>query len=40
VHRVLTEIVNRVRPGFGDLPTTWDGPYEVLESEREVAGNG
>lgn len=25
VRRVLTEIVGRVRPGFGDLPTTWDG---------------
>lgn len=33
VHRVLTEIVNRVRPGFGELPTTWDGPYEELQSE-------
>ena len=40
VHRVLTEIVNRVRPGFGDLPTTWDGPYEELKSEREVRSNG
>lgn len=29
VHRVLTEIVNRVRPGFGDLPSTWDGPFEL-----------
>jgi alpha/beta superfamily hydrolase len=28
VHRALTEIVNAVRPGFGPLPTTWDGPME------------
>ena len=29
VRRALDEIVARVRPGFGPLPTTWDG--EVVE---------
>jgi alpha/beta superfamily hydrolase len=29
--RALTEVVNRVLPGFGDLPTEWDGPAEAFE---------
>ncbi|MFV0426829.1 MAG: alpha/beta hydrolase [Beutenbergiaceae bacterium] len=33
--RVLTEIVNTVRPGFGDLPTRWHG--EFTEFERTTA---
>lgn len=32
--RALTEIVNRVLPGFGDLPTEWDGPFDTFESTR------
>jgi len=35
VHRVLNEIVQRVRPGFPEIPTTWDGPYEIF-GEQEV----
>lgn len=31
VRRVLTEIVQRVRPGFPDLPTEWDGPVDVVD---------
>lgn len=31
VRRVLTEIVQRVRPGFPDLPTEWDGPFETFD---------
>ncbi len=34
VHRVLNEIVQRVRPGFPELPLTWDGPYETFDGER------
>lgn len=32
VRRVLDEIVQRLRPGFGSLPTTWDGPMETEPS--------
>ncbi len=32
VCRVLNEIVARVCPGTGDLPTTWSGPYEMAEN--------
>ena len=39
VHRVLTEIVQRVRPGSPELPTTWDGPFEVYEGESRKAGS-
>lgn len=28
VRRALQEIVDVLRPGFGPLPTTWDGPME------------
>ncbi|HET7475773.1 MAG TPA: alpha/beta hydrolase [Dermatophilaceae bacterium] len=28
VRRVLDEVVEQVRPGFGPLPTHWDGPME------------
>ncbi len=35
VHRVLNEIVQRVRPGFPEIPTTWDGPYEIF-GEHEI----
>jgi alpha/beta superfamily hydrolase len=29
VRTVLTEVVNVVRPGFGPLPTTWQGPSQT-----------
>jgi len=29
VRRVLDEIVARVAPGAGPLPTAWDGPYDM-----------
>lgn len=28
VQRALNAVVEQVRPGFGELPTTWDGPVE------------
>lgn len=34
VHRVLDEIVQRVRPGAPELPKDWDGPYEIFDSEQ------
>lgn len=39
VHRVLTEIVQRVRPGSPELPTTWDSPFEMYEGESRKAGS-
>lgn len=30
--RVLTEIVNTLRPGFGDLPATWEGEATEFSS--------
>lgn len=32
VRRALQEIVDVVRPGFGELPTTWLGPMETAEA--------
>jgi alpha/beta superfamily hydrolase len=32
VRRVLDGIVDVVRPGFGPLPTSWDGPSEVYRN--------
>ena len=32
VRRVLDEVVERLRPGFGPLPRTWDGPMEKERS--------
>ena len=29
VRRVLDEVVSRVAPGVGHLPTTWEGPYQT-----------
>lgn len=41
VRRVLDEVVAAVRPGFGPLPTHWDGPMErepsVLEEPAPLA---
>ena len=40
VRRILTEIVNQVRPGLGEVPTTWDGPFQELQSEGEARRSG
>lgn len=32
VRRALQEIVDVVRPGFGELPTTWAGPMEQADA--------
>lgn len=32
VRRALQEIVDVVRPGFGELPTTWSGPMETADA--------
>lgn len=39
VCRALNEIVARVRPGFGELPTTWTGPFETA-SDNGASENG
>ncbi|MFV0252287.1 MAG: alpha/beta hydrolase [Beutenbergiaceae bacterium] len=33
-HRVLTEIVDTVLPGFGDLPTEWHGEFTEFQRRR------
>lgn len=37
VRLVLNEIVQRVRPGYPELPTEWDGPYEIFDDDRRKA---
>ncbi len=40
VRRALDEIVERVRPGFGPLPTTWEGPMEKEPSPLRSSADG